>query len=67
MLGGLFKLIVLFIVFYIIYSLVVNAFRIYRKIRRDQAEFRGRGQEQRQKQKNGDRVIELDKDQYKVE
>ncbi len=63
MLGGLFRIIVLFIVFYIIYSLVVNAFRIYRKIRRDQAEFR-KGE---RKQKEGDKVIELDKDQYKVE
>jgi hypothetical protein len=63
MLGGIFRFVVLFIVLYIIYSLIVNAIGIYRKIRREQAEMRSR----KDKAESRDKVIELDKDQYKVE
>ncbi|TAL31347.1 MAG: hypothetical protein EPN93_17950 [Spirochaetes bacterium] len=63
MLGGIFRFVILFIVIYIIYSLIVNAIGIYRKIRREQAEMRSRTE----KAKKRDKVIELDKDQYKVE
>ncbi len=63
MFGGLMRLLLLFFIVYLVFRLVRSALNLGRRINRENG---GRRREGRYDGRGG-KIIELDKDQYKVE